>query len=199
MNIFRNILGIVCGIIIYVSVFIPLSYRLSIPFSKPTYVSVNPDGTLEKSFKSIDLQMIMFSLACGLSGFFMSLIIMPISKNKHIKNVLIASIIIVFHLNHDLFCIDFNKRQTPSSKNMETEFYQYIQSEFNPKIEADKIRREFWLKQMQTEAILSSASLFVFALFGAWLIKKKNYLKKQKTDNETIEIATTPKGSRNDN
>jgi hypothetical protein len=146
-----TVVGITCGVIACMFLFIPLFCKLVTPFIIPSNITINPDGTLNKELPLIDRNSILIALAYGMSGLAMSFIVILFAKNKRMRNVFYASIIVLFSLISNLCCFNSSDPNYTFS---------------------DSLARNITVKQIQAEGILSSILLFVFAIFGAWVFSK---------------------------
>ncbi|MEN6385585.1 MAG: hypothetical protein ABFD79_10350, partial [Phycisphaerales bacterium] len=108
-----------------------------------------------------------------------------LAKSNQIRNVFYASFIIIFFNIISLY--SFNKQK---SKDPATEALESIKSGYDSQISysSGSLARNIYAKQIQAQEILNSAFLFIFALFGAWLLKNIYFSKKAQSKVNTVEI-----------
>jgi hypothetical protein len=141
-----KVLGVICGVIFCI---------YSIPFFMALFPSVSlvvpiPHIAGKLLLLLFYLQsVILTSLAYGVSGFLMSLIVVFISRSREIKTVVFAAVIVAI-----------------LSVVVKTEFISSSQP-------------LFFKIYLLSDMILNVIFLFGFAVLGAWLLIRKNRLKMQ--------------------
>ena len=124
-------------------------------------------------------------LSYALSGFLMSFVVVFISGSKQIRNVAYSALIVIFFILSNLLC--FNSTNT--SKDLATQSKQDAEGYHKSGTHTTKsepIARSIFVKQIQTEGILSSVLLFVSAIFGGLIYNKLCVLKIQKNNTNML-------------